>query len=376
MLKKRIIMSVSNDLTHDQRVAKVCDSLVSAGCEIILLGRKRNNDAVASQVGVTKIRFALLFNKGPLFYGELNFRLFLFLLFNKCDVLHANDLDTLLPNYLISKWKNIPLVYDSHELFTEVPELLKSPVKKGIWNFIEKKIFPKLKHVMTVNHSIANIFMQKYKVDVKVLRNVPKASSILLNKEECRKALNLPLDKDILILQGAGINMDRGAEELMMAMRHLRETLLLIVGSGDVLPLLKQMVQAFELEQSVIFVPRLPYNEMMKYTTCADLGLSLDKNTSLNYQFSLPNKLFDYLRAGLPVLVSDLPELKKIVTEYAVGEIAESLQPLALTTKIKDLLKNKSLLEGYAGNAIKTANELTWEKEQAVLLEMYSKLAN
>src|SRR5688500_271887 len=99
-------------------------------------------------------RFRMFFEKGALFYAWFNVRLFWFLLFRSSDILVANDLDTLLPNYLVSKLKRKKLVYDSHEYFTEVPELISRPKVKAVWEHIERFIFPKLKYVSTVNHSI------------------------------------------------------------------------------------------------------------------------------------------------------------------------------------------------------------------------------
>ncbi len=139
---KRIIVSVTNDLTTDQRVAKVCDTLTKMGFSVLLIGRKlKNSENINRNYKI--VRFRLLFNKGFLFYAEYNLRLFFKLLFLKKDVLLSNDLDTLLPNYLIHKIFKTKLVYDSHELFTEVPELTNRPFVQKFWLTIEKNIFTK-----------------------------------------------------------------------------------------------------------------------------------------------------------------------------------------------------------------------------------------
>ena len=138
-------------------------------------------------------------------------------LFQKVDVLVANDLDTLLPNYLNSKLKGAHLVYDSHELFCEVPELQSNPTKKKIWKRLERWISPKLKNVFTVNDSIAKIYSDEYKVDVKVVRNIPLLSNRVSFKKISKQELGIPSDKKIIVLQGAGINVDRGAEEAVEA---------------------------------------------------------------------------------------------------------------------------------------------------------------
>jgi len=179
----------------------------------------------------------LIFTKGPFFYAEYNIRLFFLLLFRKVDLLVSNDLDTLLPNYLISKFKGIPIVYDSHELFTETPEVIHRKFVKSFWEGIEKRIFPRLKDVFTVSDSIAGIFKEKYGVDVKVVRNIPP--TLNFNNKKSRKEMNLPEDKKIIVLQGSGINIQRGAEELIESMQYVENILLLIIGGGDVINQLK-----------------------------------------------------------------------------------------------------------------------------------------
>ena len=158
---QKIIISVTNDLTTDQRVHKVCISLQKMGFEILLVGRKLQNSLPLDRNYQTH-RIQLLFNKGFLFYAEYNLRLFFYLLFKKKEIVLANDLDTLLPNYLVSKLQKKKLVYDSHELFTEVPELINRPKTQKIWLKIEQKILPKLKSLF-LNYSFFNfnIFLKK-----------------------------------------------------------------------------------------------------------------------------------------------------------------------------------------------------------------------
>ncbi len=366
---KRAIVSVINDLSTDQRVDKVCKTLTKAGYDVLLVGRRKKDSRNLEERLYKTHRMNLLFEKEAIFYAEFNIRLFFFLLFNKTSLLIANDLDTLLPNFLISNLKRIPLVYDSHEYFTEVPELINNNFARNIWLKIENIIFPRLKHVFTVNQSIAEIYKTKYNVNVNIVRNIPLRKENQIIKS--RKELGLDENKSIILLQGAGINIDRGVEELVEAMQYMENILLLIIGDGDVINDLKNLTEKLKIQHKVEFIKRIPYQELIHYTANADLGLSLDKDTNLNYRYSLPNKLFDYINAGIPVLVSDLPEVKRIVTEYNVGEILFSHKPEDIAEKIRNMLKNKDKIAEYKTNTQKASLVLCWENEEKELLKVY-----
>ena len=175
---KRVIVSVTNDLVTDQRVGKTCAVLTEMGFKVLLVGRKlKKSNSIQREYEVK--RFRLLFNKGFLFYAEYNLRLFFFLLFSKKNLLFSNDLDTLVPNYLISKIQKKKLIFDSHELFSEIPELENRKRVKNFWLAIEKKIIPKLKNIITVSDSIKEHYQSLYGVNVSVVRNIPENKKVI-----------------------------------------------------------------------------------------------------------------------------------------------------------------------------------------------------
>ncbi len=368
---KNAVVSVINDLVTDQRVHKHCVTLQKLGFDVLLVGRRQKKSGTPDPRSYRLHRMNLIFQKGPLFYLSFNFRLFLFLLFSRTDLLVSNDLDTLAANYLVSVVKKKPLVYDTHELFTEVPELQNSPVKKAIWSKLEKSLLPRLKSVFTVNNSIANWYRKKYGIAISVVRNIPSGSALPLLKD--RVSLGLPTDKKIIIFQGAGINVDRGGEELVQSMRYTKDILLLIVGSGDVIPQLKITAGRSEFSDKIRFIEKLPYPEMMQYTRNADLGLSLDKASNMNYRYSLPNKVFDYIHAGIPILASRLPEIESLINTYAVGDFIDSHEPVVIAEKINELFGNPNRLATFKKNCRLAAIELTWEKEEKELIRVYEK---
>jgi glycosyltransferase involved in cell wall biosynthesis len=367
---KHITVLVSNDLQHDQRVAKVCSTLMEMGFRITLVGRLLP-DSTSFERPYEIRRFRLLFRSGALFYASLNVRLFLYLLFKRTDIILANDLDTLLPAFLIARVKGKALVYDSHEYFTEAEGLTNRPVPKKVWLAIEGFIFPKLRHVITVNETIANIYRSLYHVPVQVVRNVPMLRDERVSAS--RNELGLPVDKRIILLQGAYIDPDRGGMELAQSMEFLEGALLLIIGSGRDLENIKRVVEERKLHDRVKFIAKLPFVELQRYTAVADVGVSLDKPLHLNYAYSLPNKLFDYIHAGLPVLVSDLPELRRIVDAYKIGAVVTSVEPHEIATDLQSMFDSGEL-ELWRKNAFKAAQELNWQQEQEVIRKVYGPL--
>ena len=371
--QKKAIVSVTNDLYTDQRVHKVCLFLESQGFSVILVGRKLKSSKILEPRTYKTKRFNLFFDKGAKFYAEYNFRLFWYLIFRKVDVLVANDLDTLLANYSVSKFKPFSrLVYDSHEYFTEVPELIHRKKVKQIWETIEAWIFPKLKTIYTVNSSIAKLYADKYQKEIKVVRNIsPSWEPVNLKS---KKELGIPENKNLIILQGAGINIDRGAEEAIQAMTLVENTVLMIVGDGDVVFQLKTYIIDNQLVDKVLFFDKRPYNEMMNFTYYADLGLTLDKPTNINYRYSLPNKVFDYIQAETPIIGTNLIEISKILSEYGVGEIIEEFTPENLALLINSIFSSESKLANLKANCSKARKVLNWESEIEILKEIYSSI--
>jgi glycosyltransferase involved in cell wall biosynthesis len=224
-----------------------------------------------------------------------------------------------------------------------------------------------------VNESIANLYKEKYGNQVQVMRNIPegKPEGMEPNTTKVsRAALGLPKDKTILIVQGTGINVDRGNKELVDAMRYMDGFLLLIIGSGDVLPRLKEIVLSEGLREKVIFKDKMPYEQLKFYTAASDGGISIDKDTNINYRYSLPNKLFDFIHAEIPCIVSDLPEVKRIVHEFKVGTVLSSHNPKEMAEEITRYFQSYDKEELQA-HARKATLELTWENEEKVLEEIY-----
>jgi glycosyltransferase involved in cell wall biosynthesis len=355
----RITVSVTNDLVTDQRVHKVCTTLSQNGYDVKLVGRKlRAGEPVKRKYRTDRMR--LLFNRSFLFYAEYNIRLFLYLLFDNPDIYLSNDTDSLPANYFASRIRRKPLVFDAHEMFPEVPEVTGRKLVKLIWTKIEDWIFPRLKNAYTVCQSIADIYNKKYQINMQVVRNIPFAQQ--------PSHLHIPIDakgKKTLLYQGA-VNVGRGIEWIIDSMPYLDDFIFYVVGDGDILEELKERVKNANLGDKVIFTGRVPFEELPAYTRCADIGINLLENKGLNYYYSLPNRIFDYMRATVPVLASDFPEIRRIVAHYGIGTLVDRYEPRFLAETIQQMSVQEKNIAGFAAaNA-----ELTWENESILLLKI------
>ena len=366
-MQKTAIVCVTNDLSTDQRVHKTCTTLQKCGYWVIETGRLLPESLPLERSYFT-LRKKLWFRKGPQFYAEFNIRLFLYLMTKDVDLIFANDLDTLPAAYLAAKLRNKRLIYDTHEYFTETPELVSRPRTQAIWKKFEDYLFPKLTDILTVNASIAKLYGDKYNKTVHVSRNIPP--TFAPERLKTRIELGLPENKRIMILQGTGINIQRGAEETVLAMQYLENVALLVVGSGDVFPTLHKMVKEHNLQDKVIFKTKMPFAELRQYTVNCDLGLAIDKDTNLNYHFSLPNKLFDYIHSGIPTLSSGLVELKQIIDQYDIGYYIQNHDPKHIASVVEGIFANETRYNTVKQNTVKAKEELCWENEEKVLMSI------
>ncbi len=357
---KRIFVSVTNDMTNDQRVNRVCNTLCDNGFDVVVLCRRLKSSAELDPRRYRVKRFRLLFNKGMLFYACFNMRLFFYLLFHGCDALLANDLDTLLANAMASRLKRKKLYYDTHELFTEVPELQNAGFKKKVWLWIERKCIHRPVATYTVCNSIADYYNGKYDLNMKVVRNLPTSKEIQPYGGR----------ENILLYQGA-LNMGRGIELLIEMMKHFPEYKLYIAGKGYMDAELKKLAANLNFSDRVVFTGNLRFDELHKLTLRAKIGFSVEQGTSLNYKYALPNKVFDYIQAGTPVVCSNLPEMRAVVDEYAVGEIFAEHDAESLANLVSGLLENSDKLIEYHNNCIAAAKVLNWENEQKILRGIY-----
>ena len=358
----KAIIAVISDLSTDMRVRKQASLLVESGWSVTLIGRETGSHLPLALQGVTAMRIRVPFRKGPGMYILFNFFLFWHLLFRRFDLCVACDLDTLVPCYIVTRLAGRHLVYDAHEYFTGQQGLAERRFKYLAWKRAEKLLVPHLKHMITVSDSIADLYRREYGVNPVVIRNLASPVDHLVPHD--RSELGAADDELLVVFQGSGINEGRGAGELITAMNGLARVRLVIIGSGDIIESVRMGAKESEAADRILFLPRMPWEEMMRYTMCCDAGLSLDTDTCINQRYSLPNKLFDYIAAGIPAVVSPLPEVSAIIDSYGCGVVLGEVTPRAIRATLEKLRDDRGFIMSLREKACEARMELTWEKEK------------
>ncbi|MEO5682060.1 MAG: glycosyltransferase [Chitinophagaceae bacterium] len=359
---KKICLTVTTDLTYDQRMIRICTSLADAGYGILLIGRKKGNSLPLAPRPYRQKRLYTFFEKGKFFYIEYNIRLFCYLLTCQPDAFCAIDLDSILPVWMVARLKKKARVYDAHELFCEMKEVVTRPGIYRIWKKIEKTCVPSFTHGYTVNQPIAEEFKKMYGVDYKIIRNVPLLKPLL----------KPAADSKFIICQGS-VNEGRCFESLIPAMRLINIPLI-ICGDGNFMAQLKQLIKKYDVADKVILKGLVQPEELRTLTQEAWLGLSLFENNGRSVYLSLANRFFDYIHAAIPQLCSDFPAYRDINNQLPVALLIDDFSPENIARSINELAHNEQLYTQLCNNCMLVRQQLNWEKEKETLTLFYKKL--
>lgn len=358
--KKHIICTVTNDLVYDQRMIRICTAMAEFGYRVTLVGREKSTSKPLVKRPFEQVRLKVSAEKGKLFYYQFHRALKRWLLTQKIDILYAVDLDTLLACAQIKeKQKTFKLVYDAHEYFTEVPELLGRPMVKKIWEKIANYGIPKADVCITVSETLGEVLSKKYDTTFHIIRNVPTIKPPPTPQKSKNK---------ILLYQGV-LNKGRGIEASILAMHQINAQLWLI-GMGDIEKELKTLVQKENLTQKVIFKGKIHPDKLAKITEQSWLGINLLEGESLNYYYSLANKFFDYMMAGVPSLNMNFPEYHRILTQNPMGLMLEEASPNAIAALVNQLLTDNKQYQSIVAEANKSRLLYNWDIEKIKLLEI------
>ena len=386
---------MTNDLVYDRRMIRIGESLTTEGYEVLLVGRQLIDSQPFSNQLIKHKRFKLFFNKGKFFYLEYNFRLFFWLLFQRFDIVCGIDLDTILPCFLVSILRGgKACVYDAHELFTEVPEVVRRPMIRRIWLSIEKFVVPKLKYCYTVSQSVADEFDRRYHVKFEVIRNLPNRAHRPPKKEFAQQSRLTPIEgvqpakptdpqresspithhpSPIILYQG-NLNEGRGLETAVEAMQYVEKAELWIAGDGDLGLILRGMVKDMQLENKIRFLGYVQPKDLAVITQQAAIGLHISEDKGLSYQYSLANKFLDYIQAGVPQICTQFIEYQRLNDEFNVAILIEKTDMSLLLKALNLLLNNTELYRTLQQNCIKAAAVLNWEMEEKKLINFYGQI--
>jgi len=354
---KHIMICSTSIAAYDRRIQRISKTLSS---QYMVSWISRGSLKVE---WLTHFSLNSIFGGGFLFYAFFNFRLFLQLLFRKYDIICAVDLDTVLPCYLVSKLRGKTLVFDAHEHFTEVPELDGRKFVKSVWRWVEKISVTKIKNNYTVGPALAKIFAERHGTKYEVIRNVPP------RKKENRKRNH---DGKTIVYLGM-VNEGRGVELAIQSLVELKNKQLKIIGSGDVEVDMKVLVKKLALEDRVEFLGFVQPDEIDQHLEHAWIAVNMLNPISKSYYYSLANKFFDYLQAGLPMVNMAFPEYEAIHKNYKTGSFAKTYTVEALMQGVKNL-ENEVYYEQCVSELNDAKSAYCWEVEGKKLLDFYCTL--
>lgn len=360
--KRHIIFTVTNNLVTDQRMHRICSTLIKDGFEVELVGRKYGLKQEPTAVAYQRKWLSCFFDSGPLFYLEFNLRLCWYLLFKRVDVICAIDADTLAACTLIAGVRNKKLVFDAHEYFTEVPELENKPIVKKTWRFVLRICVPHVDAAYTVGPMLAELFTQQFGKKFEVIYNMPQL--LALKKR-------LPVKQPIVLYQG-DLNIGRGIEETIEAVADMELTYW-IIGDGPIYGKLKQQIETKGLSGKVKLLGKVLPQDLPAYTEQAMIGINLLSGNSLSYRYSIANKFFDYVQAGVPVICVNFPEYQRLNKAYEVGVLCET-NPESIKQAIHQLLHHSTLYQKISDNCTHAAKVWNWQTQESTLVNIYRNL--
>lgn len=386
---KKILMIVQNDFVNDSRIIKEANALGQNGFEVNVLALHNDGLKEVEEFEFFLVKRIKLATRSKLGKNKFS-QVFKFWEFKqKClkealkfnpDFVHCHDVYTLpIGEKIIAKLgeENIKLIYDSHELWSQASNNLTMPKPLlYIQNSIEKKIIKKCDSIITVSPSIVKYLKKVYNLCESpiLIRNIPFLYKNVEKEKLFHKQFKLDDTKRILIYQGV-ISKGRGIEKLIEAMKYVDEKIVFVIlGNGSMVENYKNFVKELNLQNRVYFHPAVSPDVLVKYTASADLGVSLIKNICLSYYYSLPNKMFEYIQAEIPVLCSNYPDMEDIVTNYRVGEVTNPDDSNNIADAINKILSDNKMYKEYVDNCISAKTELNWQCESKKLIKLYQSL--
>lgn len=363
-----------NPIDYERRIQNQAMSAHAAGNRIWVLAIGRPDEDKQDITNTYSLwRFRTRFYRGgPLKFINFNIKVFFFLLFKHLEIIHCHDLWALPAAALITLLKNCQLVYDAHEFYDGLEIFSRKKSQKKIWMFMENLCINQVAVLLTVSEPLAQLYIKKYKnlKQAEVIRNLPLTDPI----ENAALPLNWPVtDKKIILYQGH-FRPGRGLEFLIEALSFISGAHLVLIGGGELRPTLEDTIEKMGLEKQVTILSYIPTDQLIRTSSNADLGVVLFEPTSINYRYALPNKFFEYIMAGIPVLTSNIPTFQEYVDKYDIGLTVNPHDVTAIADTIKLMLSDEARLAQWRQNVHKASQLLNWEQEAKKMNQIYEKL--
>lgn len=373
---KTVCMLVHNIYMNDSRVKRCAISLVHFGYDVHVFAFWPNCDnEIFTDNNVKVYQYSLKNMSGKKRFAEMMWKAKKTVLSINIEaaIIHAHDLDTLLPAFYLSKKFNAKLIYDSHEWYTGSVHLVNKKKETIIWSILEKLLIPHCNQIITVNNSIAALFNEKYNLqgNVHVLRNFDNMPIFDANISEDlnNKIYSFKKKFTHTIIYGGYIQKGRGLSLLIKSLKKIPSVGLIIAGDGAFMNELKNEIAAMGLGTQVLMTGMLPMNELYFCYKSADIGYCYYEPLSKNHKLSLPNKLSQYIQSGLAVIASDSVEIASLIHQYNVGLVVKNEKEMKTT--ISELIKNLGV---YKATSLNYATHFSWEKESEKLKQIYNLL--
>lgn len=361
-MQKKICIAFLGNALHDSRIVNLTNSLKQDGCQVSVISfdwfisNRAYYDDTYKIHKLEKTRFSFFF------YFRFSLILLIELIRSRADIYFAEDFYTLPFVTILGRIKKAKVYYNSRELYAFLGGLRNRPVLQWLVKSIEKIFIRKVDLVLTTGEMDSHFLEKFYNINnTLVVRNIPllKHPDAII---DFRSMYSLRPETLILLYQGVLLE-GRGIPLIFDAIKILPDTALILLGVGEQRNNYERLASELNISNRVFFAGAIDQKELINYTAGGDIGVSIIENISVSYYHALPNKLFEYIMAGLPVLTSDLPQMKRIVETYRVGEAINLSDSDNIVETLKRWIGNSELIQEFKRNCSVAAKELNWQQE-------------
>jgi glycosyltransferase involved in cell wall biosynthesis len=362
-----------NPIDYERRIINQAKTAVDGKFQVLVIafGHSGEPSQEVKPYGRLKRIISPFTEGGPLKFVHFNFRLLFILLRTRTDIIHAHDLWVLPAATVTAALKRKKLIYDAHEYYAGLEIFNHHRFRRFLWLLLESLFVRFVDVLVTVSEPLADLYRARYPSvpECRVIRNLPL-------KEDPSPALaeSLPENFQYLLVYHGHLKPGRGLENLVRAMATVKNAGLILIGGGELMVRLQDLIANPDTRDKVMIRSYVSLESLISTSARADIGVALFEKTSVNYSYALPNKFFEYIMAGLPVLASDIETLKEYVDRYDIGRTVDPSDPEHIARTIEEMLSDPKRLEKWRRNTRSAAKLLNWNTESVEMLRIYENL--